>query len=311
MTQDAPVLLSIGHGYSAAAVSRRLLDDGWRVIGTTRSETGAARLRAQGVEPYQWPGADLKALVAQASHVLSSVAPDGATDPVLDALGGSLAEQGLEWVGYFSTTGVYGDYGGDWVDETSATHPASRRGQARLKAEAGWHAMCGGAGVPLAVFRLAGIYGPGRGPFQSVLDGTARRIIKPGQVFNRIHVEDIALAVSAAIRWRAPGVFNICDDEPAPPQDVVSEAARLLGVEPSPEVAFDPTAMSPMAASFYSENKRVRNDLVKAALGIAWQFPSYREGLRALLEAERGDRRARSPIPIFAVKLPFRSNRPA
>lgn len=287
MTQDAKVLLSIGHGYSAAAVARRLLPLGWRVIGTTRSAAGAARLRGEGVEPHLWPGADLAALMAQATHVLSSVSPDSGTDPVLAALDGRPVPRGLVWAGYLSTTGVYGDHGGAWVDETAATRPESRRGQARLRAEAGWQALFAAADVPLAVFRLAGIYGPGRGPFQSVLDGTARRIVKPGQVFNRIHVDDIALAVTAAMAARAAGVFNICDDEPAAPQDVVCEAARLLGVEPPPAMPFDPARMSPMAASFYSENKRVRNDLAKSVLGVAWTYPTYREGLRALLAAER------------------------
>ncbi|MEL6702346.1 MAG: SDR family NAD(P)-dependent oxidoreductase, partial [Pseudomonadota bacterium] len=181
-------ILSFGHGFSARALTPQLLTDGWRVIGTTRSEDKAAQLQAEGVEPRIWPGANMAPALDAATHLLISPAPTEAGDPVLNALGAEIAARRdqFEWVGYLSTTGVYGDHGGGWVDEDTALTPATKRGQMRVEAEANWRAV----GLPLHIFRLAGIYGPGRGPFAKVRAGTARRIIKPGQVFSRIHVED-------------------------------------------------------------------------------------------------------------------------
>lgn len=277
-------LLSIGHGYSARALARRLIDDGWHVIGTTRSPGKAAELAAEGVEPMTWPGDPLP--LDRVSHVLSSVAPDDAGDPVLAEAAQALkAADHLEWVGYLSTTGVYGDRSGGWVDETSELLPATRRGRARVEAEAGWRAL----GLPLHIFRLAGIYGPGRGPFEKVRQGTARRIIKDGQVFSRTHVDDIAQVLAASISRPDPGaVYNVCDDDPAPPEDVIAHAAALLGL-PGPEaVAFEDADLSPMARSFYAESKRVRNDRIKDELGVSLLFPSFREGLAALLRTETG-----------------------
>lgn len=275
-------LLSIGHGYSAQALSRHLLAQGWRVIGTTRSAAKAARLRALGVEALIWPG-DISAALAQATHVLSSVAPDGAGDPVLRALGEDIAKARLDWVGYLSTTAVYGHHGGDWVDEDTPLAPTTARGAARVRAEGEWAAL----GVPLHIFRLAGIYGPGRGPFEKVRDGTARRILKPGQVFSRVHVEDIAAVLAASMARPAPGaVYNVCDDDPASPEDVLSLAAALLGLPEPPMVMFEDAEMTPMARSFYAENKRVRNGRIKA-LGVRLRYPSYREGLAGILAAER------------------------
>lgn len=280
------VLLSIGHGYSARALAQRLLTQGWRVMGTTRSEAKAAGLAAQGVEPVVWPGSDLVPALDVATHVLTSVAPDGDGDPLLNALEPEIAARAgqLDWVGYLSTVGVYGDHKGGWVDETTPLTPSTRRGRLRVAAERDWAAI---EGLPLHVFRLAGIYGPGRGPFSKVRAGTARRIIKPGQVFSRIHVEDIATVLEASIARPDPGaVYNVCDDTPAPPQDVIGYAAELLGV-PLPEaIAFDEADLSPMAASFYAESKRVHNDRIKAELGVSLRYPSYREGLRALLDGE-------------------------
>ena len=275
-------LLSIGHGYSAQALSRRLIPQGWRVIGTTRTADKAARLAAMGVEPLIWPG-DLAAALAQATHVLSSVAPDGAGDPVVRDLGAQIAAAGVKWVGYLSTTAVYGHHNGDWVDEGTALTPSTARGAARVQAEAEWTAL----GLPLHIFRLAGIYGPGRGPFEKVRDGSARRILKPGQVFSRIHVEDIAQVLAASIARPNPGaIYNVCDDDPASPEDVLSLAATLLGLPEPPMVAYEDAVMTPMARSFYAENKRVRNDRIKAELGVRLQFPTYREGLAGLLAAE-------------------------
>lgn len=280
MTQT---LLSLGHGFSARALTR-LLPPGWRVIGTTRDPQKAEALKAEGVEPVIWPGDDLTPLIAQATHLLTSVAPGPDGDAVLndhaDVLRGA---RHLDWVGYLSTTGVYGDHGGDWVDEGSPLTPATTRGVARVKAEAAWAEL----GLPLHIFRLAGIYGPGRGPFAKVRNGTARRIIKPGQVFSRIHVDDIAQVLLASINRPNPGAaYNVCDDDPAPPQDVIAHAAELLGLPVPPAIPFGQAEMTPMARSFYAESKKVRNDRIKDELGVVLKYPDYRSGLAALLAAE-------------------------
>lgn len=286
MTEQTPgTLLSLGHGYSAQALARRLIAQGWRVIGTTRSPEKAACLRAEGVEPLIWPGEALAPALAQATHLLASIAPGPEGDPVLAAHGVEIAAAGLHWVGYLSTTGVYGDHGGDWVDEGTALTPSTARGRQRVLAEGQWQAL----GLPLHIFRLAGIYGPGRGPFAKVRDGTARRIIKPGQLFSRIHVEDIGQVLDASIRQPRPGaVYNVCDDDPAPPEDVLGHAAELLGLPLPPAIPYDEAEMTPMARSFYAENKRVRNDLIKAELGVKLMYPTYREGLAALLAQTGG-----------------------
>jgi nucleoside-diphosphate-sugar epimerase len=273
-------LLSIGHGYSAQALARRLLPQGWQIIGTTRTEAGAATLRATGVQALVWPGADLGAALAQATHLLTSVAP-GDGDPVLQAIGPQIAASQLQWVGYLSTTAVYGHHNGDWVDETTPLAPTTARGAARVQAEADWTAL----GLPLHIFRLAGIYGPGRGPFEKVRDGSARRIHKAGQVFSRIHVDDIAHVLHAALLRPHPGIYNVCDDDPASPEDILGLAAELLGLPPPPIVPYEQADMTPMARSFYAENKRVRNDRIKTVLGVKLDYPTYREGLAAILAA--------------------------
>jgi len=282
-------LLSFGHGYSARALSRILLPQDWRIIGTTRSEDKAPRLMNEGVEPRIWPGADMTPALNAATHLLISAAPDNdAGDPVLAALHQEIARRAdqFEWVGYLSTTGVYGDHNGDWVDETTPLTPATKRGVARVRAEADWAAI---PGLPLHIFRLAGIYGPGRGPFSKVRNGTARRIIKKGQVFSRIHVADIARVLAASIARPNPGaVYNVCDNDPAPPQDVIAYAADLLGL-PIPEaVDFEAAEMSAMARSFYAESKKVRNDRIKDELGVALLYPTYQSGLTSLLAQEIG-----------------------
>ncbi|TNF64150.1 MAG: SDR family oxidoreductase [Rhodobacteraceae bacterium] len=278
-------LLSLGHGYSAQALARLLIPQGWRVIGTTRNPAKARVMAAEGVEPLLWPVSSLAPALAQATHVLQSMAPDQGGDPVLAAHAAELAAARPEWVGYLSTTGVYGDHQGGWVDESTPLTPATARGLARVQAEQGWEAL----GLPLHIFRLAGIYGPGRGPFEKVRNGTARRIIKPGQVFSRIHVEDIATVLAASIARPDPGaVYNVCDDDPAPPDAVIAHAAALLGLPPPPEEPFDPATMTPMAASFYAESKRVRNDRIKRDLGVRLAYPGYREGLAALLAEDGG-----------------------
>lgn len=282
-------LLSFGHGYSARALTALLPED-WRVIGTTRSVEKAEALATTGIEVRIWPGSDLTHDLDRATHLLISAGPGEDGDPVLRELGEAIAERAhrFEWAGYLSTTGVYGDRGGGWVDEDSPCMPSTRRGQWRLAAEQAWQAI---GGLPLHIFRLAGIYGPGRGPFSKVRAGTARRIIKPDQVFSRIHVEDIAQVLWASIRSPHPGrIYNVCDDEAAPPQDVIAHAAELLGL-PLPEaVNIEDAGMSPMARSFYAESKRVSNHRIREELGVKLRYPSYREGLRALLESEQQNR---------------------
>lgn len=279
-------LLSFGHGYSAKALARRLLPLGWTIYGTTRSEDNADALRAAGVSPLIFPGASVQQALDAASHILISAGPTETGDPVLgqvrDAIAGAVPN--LDWVGYLSTTGVYGDHQGGWVDESTPLTPSTRRGQWRKDAEEAWQSI---DGLPLHIFRLAGIYGPGRGPFSKVRNGTARRIIKEGQVFSRIHVDDIAQVLHASIQRPNPGAaYNLCDDDPAPPQDVIAYAAELLGMPVPPAIAFDEADMTPMARSFYAESKRVRNDRIKDELGVSLIYPDYRVGLQALLARE-------------------------
>lgn len=284
-------LLSLGHGYTAQALARRLLPLGWRVIGTWRRAGAAQGLRAAGIEPLEWPaaGGSMAAALSEATHVLSSIAPGPAGDPVLAAFGAEIvAARHLAWVGYLSSTAVYGDHGGGWVDEATPPAPEDGRGAARVAAEAGWRAVCAQAGVPCHVFRLAGIYGPGRSPFARLRAGQARRLVKPGQVFCRIHVEDAAQALAASMAAPTAGgaLWNLADDEPAPPQDVTSHAATLIGLAPPPEEPYDPAALTPMAASFYAASRRVCNARVKRELGIRLAYPDYRAGLAACLAAE-------------------------
>ena len=277
-----PTLLSLGLGYTASALAARLLDQGWQVIGTAREAGKVVSLRATGVEPLLWP-CDLTPALARATHILASAAPEDGGDPFLGAAGDAIRAARPVWVGYLSTTAVYGDHQGAWVDEETPVNPQSARAVQRVLAERQWL----GSHLPVQIFRLAGIYGPGRGPFQKVRDGTARRILKPGQVFSRIHVGDIATVLEASIAHPAPGrIYNVCDDDPAPPEDVLTHAARLLHLPDPPGVPFDQAEMTPMARSFYAESKRVRNDRIKSELGVALAYPSYREGLAGLLAAE-------------------------
>ncbi len=275
-------LFCFGLGFSARALALHLGARGWRISGTTRSEETAAALRADGIAAWVFDrGRALDpAAFADASHLLSSVPPDEAGDPVLDALAPALAGLRPAWVGYLSTTGVYGDRAGGWVDETSTLQPVGARGRRRVAAEAGWRAL----GLPLHIFRLAGIYGPGRSALDTVRTGRAQRIDKPGQVFSRIHVADIAAVLEASIARPRPGaVYNVCDDDPAPPQDVIAYACALLGRPAPPLVQFDQATLSPMAQSFYGESKRVSNRLIKAELGVRLLYPDYRAGLDALM----------------------------
>ncbi|MEP2029367.1 MAG: SDR family oxidoreductase [Paracoccaceae bacterium] len=282
----AGILLSFGHGYSARALTARLLPQGWHITGTTRSADKAEVLHDTGVSPLIWPGSDVRPALEQASHLLVSAGPGKEGDPVLSHLQKEItvAAPNLTWVGYLSTTGVYGDHQGGWVDEETALAPSTKRGQARVAAEAAWQAI---PDLPLHIFRLAGIYGPERGPFAKVRNGTARRIIKDGQVFSRIHVDDIAQVLEASIAQPNPGaIYNLCDDDPAPPQDVIGYAAELLGLPVPPAVAFEDAEMTAMARSFYAESKRVRNDRIKSELGVSLLYPTYQDGLLAIIKGD-------------------------
>ncbi|MFB2594503.1 SDR family oxidoreductase [Paracoccus sp. p4-l81] len=286
-------LFTFGHGYSAAAITRALRAQGWRVTGTTRDAAGAARIAASGATPLIWPGdpAAVAAALDSADHLLISTGPDQGGDPVLaDTAAREVIRRvapRLRWAGYLSSTNVYGDHQGAWVDEGTALSPSTGRGRARVEAEGDWQAFAADCGLPLHLFRLAGIYGPGRGPFAKVRAGTARRIIKPGQIFSRIHVDDIAAVVLASIARPDPGaVYNVCDDEPAPPEDVIEAAARMLNLPIPPAEDYATAEQSPMARSFYAESKRVRNERIKADLGVVLAYPDYRAGLAAVLAAE-------------------------
>jgi nucleoside-diphosphate-sugar epimerase len=263
------------------------------IYGTTRDAGTLSEIESLGVTPFLFDGSEggpnthLSDALSTAAFVLISIAPDADGDAVLRNFRPDLAAAKPKSVVYLSTVGVYGDHDGAWVDEETECRPVSRRSKERVEAEAAWQSFADETGVPLAIIRLAGIYGPGRGPFEKIRRGTARRIIKPGQVFNRIHVDDIATIVAAAFERRASGIFHGVDDEPAPPQDVLAYAAELLGLLPPPEVPFEQADLSPMARSFYGESKRVRNDRIKHDLGVRLAFPTYREGLRAIAAAEK------------------------
>jgi nucleoside-diphosphate-sugar epimerase len=271
-------MLFFGFGYSARVLAHRLVGKGWKITATARSDGAIAEIGQHGYRAINFSAlaeADLDGV----THLVSSV-PPGEGDPVLAAHGELLLSKALQWVGYLSTTGVYGDHGGAWVDEKSVLSPNTERGARRLAAEQAWLQT----GLPVHLFRLAGIYGPGRNALESVRDGTARCIIKPGQVFSRIHVEDIATVLEASIARPHPGrAYNVCDDEPCPPQDVIAYAAHLLGVAPPPDIPFGEARLSPMARSFYADSKRVSNRRIKTELGVKLKYPTYREGLAALL----------------------------
>ncbi|HBQ35778.1 MAG TPA: NAD(P)-dependent oxidoreductase [Rhodobacteraceae bacterium] len=285
-------LLSFGHGYSAQALGRRLIPQGWSITGTSRSAENLPAIAAQGAKPKLWPGDDLSADISTASHILTSAAPTETGDPVLAGFSDQIkaAAPHLKWVGYLSTTGVYGDHQGGKVDEETPLSPSVKRGNMRAKAEAEWQKLAAEAGFPLYIFRIAGIYGPGRGPFAKVRNGTARCIIKKNQFFSRIHVEDIAniLATSIANPFKGGRIYNVCDDQPAPPEDVIRQAAKMLEMPIPPDEAFETADMHPMARSFYSESRKVSNARIKNELGVKLLYPTYHAGLTAILEAEQG-----------------------
>ncbi len=276
-------LLCFGFGYSASTLARRLLARGWTVRGTSRDPAKRA-LAGVTLFPFDRDTPLPAEAFEGVTHVLTSIAPDDAGDPVLDVEGARLRRlQDLGWAGYLGTTAVYGDRGGAWVDETAALAPTSARGQRRVEAERAWLT----SGLPVHVFRLAGINGPGRSAVDQLRAGTARRIVKPGQVFSRIHVEDIATVLEASIARPDPGrVYNVCDDEPAPPQDVVAYAATRLGLAVPPELPFETAELSAMARSFYADNRRVSNARIKDELGVRLAFATYRAAIDAASDVD-------------------------
>lgn len=284
-------LVIIGYGYSSSAIARALEGQAESLHVTARGAEKIERLRSDGTDALAFDGSALSPALATAlsgaTHLLMSAPPGEAGDPLLAAPGFSdLEVPALRRVAYLSTVGVYGDHGGAWVDETSPLRPVSQRSRQRVAAEESWQAFAAARNLDLGIFRLSGIYGPGRSAIDNLRAGTARRIIKPGQAFNRIHVEDIGGAVARALMHDGPlGIFNLTDDEPCPPQDVVAYAADLLGMTPPPEIPFETADLSPMGRSFYGENKRVSNAKIRSELGYRFRYPTYREGLKACLEA--------------------------
>lgn len=286
----APRLFCFGYGYTARTLARRLRAAGWAISGTGRNAETLAALAADGAGAFPFdreqPLADAGAVLAEATHLLSSVPPDAAGDPVLGCHAEAIAAMPkLRWVGYLSTTGVYGDTGGALVDETAPLRPTAQRSVRRLAAEQAWLALHESRRLPVHVFRLAGIYGPGRNPLDQVRRGEARRIDRPGHLFSRIHVEDIATVLQASIDHPNPArIYNVCDDEAAAPAEVTAFACRLLGVPPPPLIPFETAAasMSAMALSFWRDNRRVDNARMKRELGVRLRYPTYREGLNAL-----------------------------
>jgi nucleoside-diphosphate-sugar epimerase len=277
-----PRLFIFGLGYSALALAVRVMRDGWAVTGTTRNAEGAARLKRLGIEAVLFDGAAAidPAAMAGATHLLASI-PANPDDPALRHHANDIAAlESLEWIGYLSTTSVYGVTDGSTVDEDYPCDPSSARGQRRLDAERAWQALP----LPGHVFRLSGIYGAGRSVFGTIRTGKAQRVIKPGQAFNRIHVEDIAATLRASMAKPSPGrIYNLADDLPAPSADLVTYACELMGIEPPPEIPFEGAVLSPMAREFWADNKRIDNSRIKAELGVTLAYPTYREGLKAIV----------------------------
>ena len=279
-------LLCLGYGYTARFFTDLLKRTGWRIAGTARSPEKAAALSAQDVQAVMWDvsGIDATAL-GEAHAILISTPPRETGCPAFAAASQAISARAekIQWIGYLSTNGVYGDHAGAWVSEESELRATSARAKWRVQAETQWRALAHHYDLPLIVFRLPGIYGPGRSALDTVREGKAKRVYKKDQVFSRMHVEDLASALEASMtRPRAFDLYNLADDEPAPPQDVVEYACRLLGVEPPPLVALEDAGLSDMAKSFYADNKRVSNQRMKDALGVILAYPTYREGLTAL-----------------------------
>lgn len=288
-------LFVFGLGYTALQFIRLHGHRFGSIGGTVRSVEKAKAMEALGVEAWRFDGEDFDPAIhrhlERAEVLLISAPPAEGRDPVLEHFSEAIAgAPRLRWVGYLSTVGVYGNAGGAWVDETTPLNPATARARQRIAAERLWLNLGASARFTVQIFRLAGIYGPSRNALVKVADGTAKRIVKPGQVFNRIHTEDIAQVLMASIEQPSRNaIYNVADDEPGPPQDVIAYAADLLGREPPPEIPFEKADQTPMARAFYEDNKRVRNTRIKSELGVRLRYPTFRDGLRALFEAGEAD----------------------
>ncbi len=289
---DVMHVVIFGCGYSGTAIAKAFAGSGIRITGTTRSADKAELLAAEGIEAFVFDGETLdpalREAMQSATHLVQSIAPGRAGDPLLRLAQLNLRAlmPKLEWICYLSTVGVYGDHKGAWISEETPLHPIADRSVERVEAEDGWLRVGVRLDLPVAVLRLSGIYGPGRNAFSNLEKGTARRLIKANQVFNRIRVEDIGACARFLSDRKLGGIYNVTDDEPAPPQDIVAEAARLMGVEPPPEQPFETAELTPMARSFYGENKRVSNAKLRA-LGFAFRFPEYRMSLAELWSSGR------------------------
>lgn len=285
-------LFCFGHGYVADFLSKALIPKGWEICSTTTSPEKQARLIASGIQCFLFDDNhtinDPYEVFDGVTHILFSIPPDGEGDPVFDIHGADLAKiKSLEWAGYLSATTVYGNRDGNWVDESVQPAPDSRRGSLRLKAEEQWQSLYMNDAFPVHLFRIAGIYGPGRSAIDSVRAGNARCIDKPDHVFNRIHVEDIVQTLIASIEKPYPGaIYNLADDEPSPSHEVIAYACKLVGLETPPLIPFHLAEMAPIVRSFYKDNKRIRNDRIKQELGVILRYPNYRTGLEACFEAQ-------------------------
>ncbi|MCC2097007.1 MAG: SDR family oxidoreductase [Hyphomicrobiales bacterium] len=287
-------LFIFGLGYSVTHFIQRYRNEFVSISGTVRSADKAAQFAADGIKTYVWDGSgkndSIATALADVDDIIVSIPPGPDGDPVAHAFGEAIDTAPLlRTIVYLSTVGVYGDHQGEWVSEDAPAQPHNDRSRHRLRAEREWTALAGASGLNLHILRLAGIYGPGRNAFENLRKGRAKRVIKPGQVFNRIHVEDIARTITACLDRTTRGelrVWNVADNEPAPPQDVVTFAADMIGVDPPPEVAFEDADMTPMARSFYSDNKRISNRALREELGVTLACPTYREGLSDIATRE-------------------------
>ena len=287
-----PHLFCFGYGYTADYLGHDLAEKGWKISGTTRSKEKRDQLKERGIHAYlfdyETPLCDPIGMLEGVTHILISTPPGDEGDPVFNIHGDDIARiNSLEWLGYLSTTGVYGDRGGEWVDETSELRPTSKRGSRRLNAEQQWISLLNEANVPVEIFRLAGIYGPGRSALDSVRAGVARRINKPGHVFGRIHVEDIVQVLVASMMKKSSGeVYNVCDGSPAASHEVIEYACELLGRPCPPLVDFENANLAPITRSFYMDNRRVKNDKLKEFLDVTLKYPDFKAGLRGCKDAE-------------------------
>lgn len=292
MTDSPYHLFCFGYGYTGDFLGDRLLREGWRVSGTTRDNDKKAALRARGVKAwlfdYQKPLGDPAAFLDGVTHLLISTPPDDDGDPAFNIHANDiLAVPTLRWVGYLSSTSVYGDRGGNIVDESVVAEPSSKRGSRRARAEAQWIALFQSHHLPVHIFRLAGIYGPGRSALDTIRAGLARRVDKPGQIFSRVHIDDIVDVLLASMARPNPGaIYNVADDCPAPSHEVIAHACEMLGMPVPPLIPYEDADLTPMARSFYSDNKRISNERIKNELGVTLKYPDYKSGLRACIAAE-------------------------